>query len=187
MARLHEYQGKALLAKQGIAVPRGGVARSASEAADVARTLEGPVVVKIQAWTTGRAAIGGIAIAKTPQEAGEHAARMLAMRVGNFGVGEVLIEEKLNIARELFVSLFIDDHVRAPALLISTAGGSGIEGRAGDVHRIECDVQHGPDARALDEGLASSGLSPALRQQVADVATKVFALARAIEARSIEL
>src|SRR5437764_7109274 len=131
MARLHEYQGKKLLAERGIAVPRGGVARTTQEAAEVARTLNGPAVVKIQAWTTGRAAIGGIAIANTPQEAGEAAGRMLAMRVGNFGVGEVLIEEKLQIARELFLSVFIDDHARAPAMLISTAGGSGIEGRAG--------------------------------------------------------
>src|SRR5437660_679405 len=103
MARLHEYQGKKLLADRGIAVPRGGVARSADEAAEVARTLRGPAVVKIQAWTTGRAAIGGIAIAITPEEAGEAAGRMLSMRVGNFGVGEVLVEEKLSIYRELFL------------------------------------------------------------------------------------
>src|SRR5918992_2571321 len=58
MARLHEYQGKALLAKHGFTVPRGAPASSPEQAADVARQLGGPVVIKIQAWTTGRAALG---------------------------------------------------------------------------------------------------------------------------------
>ena len=61
MARLHEYQGKALLAQHGIHIPRGAAASSAIEAEAIARSLNGPVVIKIQAWTTGRAAIGGVA------------------------------------------------------------------------------------------------------------------------------
>jgi len=69
MARLHEYQGKQLLAQHGFSVPRGGPADSESTARDVAASIGGEVVVKIQAWTTGRAGIGGIAFAKSPQEA----------------------------------------------------------------------------------------------------------------------
>src|SRR5262245_36784762 len=109
MARLHEYQGKQLLAKAGIEVPRGGAAGSANEAAAVAKGLLDSgakgVVIKIQAWTTGRAGIGGVAFADTPEQAREHAARMLSMRVGNFPVSQVLVEEKLAIAREFFASL----------------------------------------------------------------------------------
>jgi succinyl-CoA synthetase beta subunit len=52
----------------------------------------------------------GSRVCNSPKDAGEAAGRMLAMRVGNFGVGEVLVEETLSISRELFLSLFIDDH-----------------------------------------------------------------------------
>ena len=95
MARLHEYQGKQLLAQHGFAIPRGGPADSEAAARDVAASIGGEVVVKIQAWTTGRAGIGGIAFAKSPQEAAVHAARMLGMKVGQFAVTHVLIEEKI--------------------------------------------------------------------------------------------
>ena len=74
MARLHEYQGKALLGEYGVAVPRSGVARSGDEAERIAVELGGGVVVKIQAWTTGRKAMGGVAIVGTPADARDHAA-----------------------------------------------------------------------------------------------------------------
>ena len=119
MARLHEYQGKAILAEAGLAVPRGHVAKSPDDAAQAAARLEGPCVVKIQAWTTGRAALGGVAFADTPSQAAEHARRMLQIKVGNFPVTELLIEERIAIARELFISLSIDDRERRPMLLIS--------------------------------------------------------------------
>src|SRR5690349_16740307 len=127
MARLHEYQGKQLLAQHGgFIIPRGGPADSESKALDVAAGINGDVVVKIQAWTTGRAAIRGIAFAKSPTEAAQHAARMLGMKVGQFPVTRVLIEEKIALARELFLSLSINDHERRPVMLLSLVGGSGI-------------------------------------------------------------
>ena len=122
MARLHEYQGKAVLASHGLAVPRGRVASSPAEARAIATELAGPVVVKIQAFTTGRAAIGGIAFADSPGEAEEHARRMLGLKIGQFGVTHVLVEERLSLAVELFVSLSIDERERAPVLLLAAAG-----------------------------------------------------------------
>src|SRR5438874_2231443 len=129
MARLHEFQGKSLLAQHGLAVPGGGPADSPEAAAAIARSLGVPVAVKMQAWTTGRAGSGGIIFAETPARAAEAAAEILHRRVGEFSVTHVLVEEKLAIARELFLSLFIDEHRRQPALLLSLHGGSGIEGR----------------------------------------------------------
>ena len=61
---------------------------------------------------------------------------MLGMRVGSFPVSQVLVEEKIGIARELFVSVFIDDRARAPAMLVSLTGGSGIEERGSQVRRF---------------------------------------------------
>ena len=67
MARLHEYQGKAILAANGFKIPRGRAATTADEAVAAAKELGGEVVVKIQAWTTGRAGIGEVALAKRPE------------------------------------------------------------------------------------------------------------------------
>ena len=80
MARLHEYQGKALLQQHQIPVPRGGPASLPGQARDLAATLAGPVVVKAQAWVTSRASLGGIRFADTPEQA-EAAGRALARTV----------------------------------------------------------------------------------------------------------
>ncbi|NUQ53887.1 MAG: acetate--CoA ligase family protein, partial [Phycisphaerales bacterium] len=144
MARLHEHEGKAVLKARGIEVPRGGVAASPDQAAKVARELGGPVVVKIQAWTTGRKAMGGVVFATSEAEVSDAANRLLEMKVGNFPVTHVLVEEQLKIAHELFISLTIDDSTRRPMLLIAGGGGTGIEERAATVSRIPCDVAAGP-------------------------------------------
>ncbi len=185
MARLHEFEGKAILSQHGLAVPRGGAAPSPAEAEEIARRLGGPVVVKIQAWTTGRAAMGGVAFAQSPAEAGEHARRMLAMTVGQFPVSHVLVEEKLAIARELFVSFSIDDRERAPVMLAALGGGSGIEERSGAVTRIGCSID-GVDEQALAAFLGGAGLGGA-GAAVGEAIRTVFAVARACEARSVEI
>ena len=187
MARLHEYQGKALLAKHGLSVPRGAAADSPEKAAEIAKSLGGTVVVKIQAWTTGRAAIGGVAFADTPQQAADHAKRMFAMHVGQFPVTQVLVEEKLVLARELFVSLSIDDHARSPAILLSLAGGSGIEDRATQVDRLACDVQTGPNVEELRSAVGRAQLDGKIRDDVLNAVMTVFKVARSIEARSVEI
>ena len=99
MARLHEYQGKAILAANGFKVPRGRAASNAEEAVATAKELGSEVVVKIQAWTTGRAGIGGVAFAKKPGDVSAHVDRMLAMKIGQFPVEAVLVEEKIDIDR----------------------------------------------------------------------------------------
>ena len=187
MARLHEYQGKALLAANGFTIPRGSAAATPDEAAAAARAIGGPVVIKIQAWTTGRAAIGGVAFADTPEQAADHARRMLALRVGQFPVTHVLVEEKIAIARELFVSLSIDDRARQPMILLSLRGGSGIEERAGHVARLGCDPARGVDESQLSAALAASDLPGAQREAVGAAVRAVFTVARKHDARSVEI
>src|SRR5213079_751908 len=161
MARLHEYQGKAILAANGFKIPRGRAASNADEAVAAAKELGGEVVVKIQAWTTGRAGIGGVAFAKKPDDVRAHAARMLAMKVGQFPVEAVLIEEKIDIEREFFLSFAIDDAARAPVIVFAAGGGTGIEERAASTRRTPCNVNRGPLDSAVSEAVASCGLSPA--------------------------
>jgi len=191
MARLHEYQGKAILAANGFKIPRGRAVSTADEAVAVAKELlvadRKGVVIKIQAWTTGRAGIGGVAFAKRPPDVRGHAARMLGLKVGQFPVETVLVEEKIDIDREFFLSFAIDDAARAPMIIFAIGGGSGIEERAATTRRIHCDVNGGPVDSAINEAVGSSGLSPAHAKELIESIHKLFATARSVEARSLEI
>ena len=187
MARLHEYQGKAILAANGFKIPRGRAAVNADEAVAAAKELGGEVVVKIQAWTTGRAGIGGIAFAKSPDELRTHAERMITMKVGQFPVEALLVEQKIEIDREFFLSFAIDDTARAPVIIFAVGGGTGIEDRAASTRRIRCDVNCGPMDSAVSEAVASTGLSGGHAEQLAESIRKLFAAARSVEARSLEI
>src|ERR1043166_8164255 len=145
MARLHEYQGKTILAANGFKTPRGRAASSANDAVAAAKELGGEVVIKIQAWTTGRAGRGGVAFAKKPDDVRTHAERMLSMKVGQFPVEAVLVEEKIDIDREFFLSFAIDDAARAPVIIFGVGGGTGIEERAASTRRIACEINTGPN------------------------------------------
>jgi succinyl-CoA synthetase beta subunit len=187
MARLHEYQGKAILAANGFKIPRGRAAATVDEAVAAAKELGGEVVIKIQAWTTGRAGIGGVAFAKDPDDVRAHAARMLAMKVGQFPVEAVLVEEKIDIEQEFFLSFAIDDAARAPMIIFAAGGGSGIEERAAATRRIPCDVNRGPLDSEVSEAVSSCRLSPAQAKQLAQSIQKLFDAARSVEARSLEI
>ena len=187
MARLHEYQGKAILADNGFAIPRGRAASNADDAVAAAKEIGDEVVVKIQAWTTGRAGIGGVAFAKRADDVRDHAKRMLAMKIGQFPVEAVLVEEKIDIDREFFLSLAIDDAARAPVIIFAAGGGTGIEERAASTHRVPCDVKNGPIDSALNEAVASCELSKNYAKQLAESVRKLFAAAKSVEARSLEI
>src|SRR5205809_3215970 len=187
MARLHEYQGKAILAANGFKIPRGRAVSTADDVIAVAKELAAEkkaaeVVIKIQAWTTGRAGIGGVAFAKKTADVRGHAARMLSMKVGQFPVEAVLVEEKIDINREFFLSFAIDDAARAPMIIFAAGGGSGIEERAAATRRIPCDVNRGPLDSAVDEAVAGCGLSHAYAKHLTESIRKLFAAARSVEA-----
>src|SRR5439155_8150482 len=184
MARLQEHQGKAILAANGFKIPSGRAALNTDEAVAAAKELGSEVVVKIQAWTTGRAGIGGVAFAKKPDDVRAHAQRMLAMNVGQFPVEAVLVEEKIDIDREFFLSFAIDDAARAPMIIFAAGGGTGVEERAAWTRRIACDVNSGPLDSVINEAVGSCGLSPAQATQLAGSIRKLFVAARSVEARS---
>ena len=91
-----------------------------------------------RAWTTGRAGIGGVVFAKGPDDVRDHAARMLAMKVGQFPVEAVLVEEKIDIEREFFLSFAIDDAARAPVIIFAAGGGSADMFFLGESHGLWC-------------------------------------------------
>ncbi|MCI0365728.1 MAG: acetate--CoA ligase family protein, partial [Phycisphaerales bacterium] len=187
MARLHEYQGKALLRQHGIATPRGEVASSPAEARQAAGRLGGATILKAQAWITGRKAKGAVVFADTPDDASAQASKLLAMTFGNFPVTEVLVEEKIAIKNELFVSISIDDQAQAPVMLLDWRGGSGIEDRAADVARLPIDVKSGINRFKLQDVVGKSGIDRSHHSSIVEAAVSLANIARQYEARSLEI
>jgi len=133
--KIHEYQAKAILARYGVPVPRGEVAFTKNEARAVAERLGAPVVVvKAQIHAGGRGKAGGVKLARSPEQAAELASQMLGMKLvtpqtGPAGriVKRLLVEEGLDIARELYLGMVIDRASAAPVFMASAAGGMEIE------------------------------------------------------------
>ncbi|MDY0020391.1 MAG: acetate--CoA ligase family protein [Anaerolineae bacterium] len=191
MARLHEYQGKELLKQFEIAVPKGGVATTPDEARALAAELGVPVMVKAQAWVTGRATMGGIKKAATPEEAAAAADQMLGMKVKGFTVEQVLVEEQLDIVREFYAGLIIDDRAQAPLMLFSSIGGTGIEEIAAahpdKVARLHVDVAFGLQEYQARNLVRKTGVSGKLQGELAALLVQLYKVASTYEARAAEI
>ena len=191
MARLHEYQGKELLKQFKIPVPKGGVARTPAEARQIAEGLGGEAMVKAQAWVTGRAGLGGIKKASNPAQAEEAARHMLGMKVKNFPVEEVLVEQRVEIAREFYAGVIIDDAAQQPLIMFSSIGGTGIEEIAqahpDRVARMHVDVGTGLlDFQARDL-VRQTGISGKLQLQLGGLLVNLFRVACTYDARTAEI
>jgi succinyl-CoA synthetase beta subunit len=136
--KIHEYQAKAILKKYGVAVPRGEMAETREQAEAVAKSLFDAgatgVVVKAQIHAGGRGKGGGVKIAKSVQEAGDLAAKMLGMMLITHQTGpegrivrRLLIEETLPIEKELYIGILVDRGESKAVFMASAAGGMDIE------------------------------------------------------------
>jgi succinyl-CoA synthetase beta subunit len=136
--KIHEYQGKGILKKYGVAVPRGVMATTREEAEATARDLLGSgatgVVVKAQIHAGGRGKGGGVKIARSVEETGEIAGKMLGMKLVTHQTGpegrivhRLLVEETLPIDKELYLGILVDRDEAKPVFMASAAGGMDIE------------------------------------------------------------
>jgi len=125
--RLLEYKAKAIFSRYGIPVPRGKVASSPAGARRVAELLHKPVVIKAQVAVAGRRKAGGINFASTPDEAEAAAASLIGRKLKGFKVRRVLVEERLKIAKELFLGIIVDRVTQSYVMLASSEGGVEIE------------------------------------------------------------
>ncbi|RLE30702.1 MAG: succinate--CoA ligase subunit beta, partial [Acidobacteria bacterium] len=132
--KVHEYQGKEILARYGVPVPKGIVITEASAARAAAEELGGRVVVKAQIHAGGRGKGGGVKLADNPGQAVEFAEQILGMtlitkQTGPEGqlVRKVLIEEALPIERELYLGIVLDRTEGFPCMMASKFGGMAIE------------------------------------------------------------
>jgi succinyl-CoA synthetase beta subunit len=124
---LFEYQGKQLLARQGIPTPSGEVAETPAEARAAAERIGGRVVVKAQVQVGGRGKAGGIKLADTPDEAETNAEAILGMDIKGHTVHRVWIEEASDIAKEYYASVTFDRGAKKPLVMLSAKGGVDIE------------------------------------------------------------
>src|SRR5882724_10820093 len=129
--KIHEYQAKAILARYGVTTPRGEVAFTKEEAREGAARLKTPVVVvKAQIHAGGRGKAGGVKLAHSPDEAADIASHMLGMNLVTIQTGpsgrivkRLLVEEGLDIKRELYLSILVD---RADSKVVFMASASEI-------------------------------------------------------------
>ena len=196
--KVHEYQAKRILADGGVPVPRGGPATSPDEARTVAEGLGGGAVVKAQVHAGGRGKAGGIKVVSSPAEAAEAAGGMLGTRLVTFQTGPegvpvdaVLVEEPLDIERELYVGIVTDGAARGPVVMVSEAGGMDIEEVAettpDKIMRIAVDPGLGLQpyqGRRIAYGL---GMGPAQVRPVASMMRALYGIFRDSDCSLVEI
>ncbi len=132
--KVHEYQAKALMALYGIPVPRSNLAATPEEARHFAIDFGKRVAIKAQVYAGGRGKAGGIKVADTADDAAACAEQLLGTRLVTHQTGpqgvpvqKVLVEEALDISRELYLSIVTDTSCRRPVIVASASGGMDIE------------------------------------------------------------
>ncbi len=197
MARLYEYQGKEVLKKEGVSVPKGSCVTSAEEAKRVAREIGKPVALKAQVWATGRFKAGGIKFANTPEEAEKAAQELIGSEVKGLPVEKVLVEEKLDVDKEFYVGVIVSDSykIKGPVLIASTEGGVGIEEVAArnpeKVATMTVDYLQGvgpAEANQLISKLSFNGaLSPELSSELSGIICNLYKAFKEYDARAAEI
>jgi succinyl-CoA synthetase beta subunit len=187
---LEEYAAKAALLKPaGIPIPQSRVCATAEEAVD-AVTVLGPAVVKAQVPSGKRGKSGGIRFANTPATAADAARAILGMQIGGHRVERLLVEERCEIARELYASVLIDVVARRPVVLFSMEGGMDIEEVAernpGAMRRHVVDLPRGFDANDARSLLANCDLGKS-SEAVANVLVRLYQGFRDHDSELIEI
>jgi succinyl-CoA synthetase beta subunit len=125
--KLHEYQSKDIFSRRGIPIPKGRIAENAEQARQIAAEAGRKVVIKAQVLVGGRGKAGGIKIANTPDEAETLADQILTMRIKGLPVRKVLVDEAINIAKEIYLGIVVDRAAKCATMMGSAAGGIDIE------------------------------------------------------------
>lgn len=191
MARLYEYQGKELLKQSKVPIPSGRLASSPSEVEQICKELNAPVVLKAQAWITGRASLGGIKFANTAAEALDYSSQMFGLEMGGFKVDKLLVEEKISIEKEYYAGIIIDDRNRCPVVIFSSIGGTGVEEIArhhpDKIANLKIDISKGLKDYQARNLIRHTGISGKQQMKIAAILFKLYQIARKYEARAAEI
>lgn len=175
---LFEYQARDLFEAHGVPVLAGIVAQTPEEAKAAAEKIGGVVVVKAQVKVGSRGKAGGVKVAKTPDEAFEHASAILGMDIKGHTVHKVMIAQGADIAEEYYFSVLLDRANRNYLAMCSVEGGMEIEQLAVErpeaLARIAVDPAVGIDRAKADEIVDAAGFDPELREDVAKAILKLW-------------
>ncbi len=185
--KIHEYHAKDIFARYGIPIPKGRVAATPDEAAEIAEELGGRAVVKAQVHAGGRGKAGGIKVVNSPAEAAEAAEALIGSTLVTFQtgpegapIGSVLVEEVVNVETELYVGMAIDGAAEGIVAIASAAGGMEIEEVAETTPEKIITVAVDPalglqpfQGRKLAYGL---GVAPELNRPVAGLMSSLYKL-----------
>ncbi|MCI4334639.1 MAG: ADP-forming succinate--CoA ligase subunit beta [Thermoplasmata archaeon] len=190
MVKLAEWRGKEIFRRYGIALPRGRVVRSPEEALSLTESgdIPLPCVVKAQVLAGGRGKGGAVRFASSPAEAAEAARGILGMEFHGETVKELLLEEKLPIARELYLSLTLDRSARLPLLIASAHGGVEIESVAeSDLLRLPIHPFAGLSSYEKRRVLRTLGLSGSTAKSVDGMLDRLWRAFQHEDAELIEV
>ena len=196
--KIHEYQAKEIFSGHGVPVPKGGVATTPAEAAKIALDLGGRVVVKAQVHAGGRGKAGGVKLVSSAQEAESVAGSLLGSRLVTHQTGpdgvpvrRVLVEEAVEVAKELYLSVVIDGGTETIVVMASEAGGVEIEEVAEQtpekILRVEVDPALGLmpfQSRRLAYGLK---VDAALVRPVVDIIASVYRVFETLDCSLAEI
>jgi succinyl-CoA synthetase beta subunit len=185
-----EHAAKSLILQPaGIPTPRGVLVTGAAEAAKAAQEI-GPCVVKAQVPAGKRGKAGGIKLADTPAEAEKAASQILGMRIGDYTVERLLIEEQGRIAREFYLAVLHDTAAKKPLILFSTEGGMDIEevaaAKPDAIRRLPVDIDNAPRARDIAAMLKGLDLGAA-EAQIAEIVDRLYRAFRTRDAELVEI
>ncbi|ASN51159.1 ADP-forming succinate--CoA ligase subunit beta [Sinomonas sp. R1AF57] len=188
---LFEYQARDLFEAHGVPVLAGIVAHTPEEAKAAAEKIGGVTVVKAQVKIGGRGKAGGVKVAKTADEAFEHATNILGMDIKGHTVKKVMIAAGADIAEEYYFSVLLDRANRNYLAMCSVEGGMEIEQLAVErpeaLAKVPVDPAVGIDAAKASEIVEAAGFAPELREKVAAVLVKLWDVFKGEDATLVEV
>ncbi|MBI5035443.1 MAG: ADP-forming succinate--CoA ligase subunit beta [Chloroflexi bacterium] len=176
--KLHEYQSKEIFARHGIPIPKGQIAENAEHARQIAAHTGKKVVIKSQVLVGGRGKAGGIKVANTPDEAEKLADQILAIRIKGLPVRKVLVDEAINIAKEIYLGVVVDRAAKCATMMGSAAGGVEIEEVARTtpekIVRVQIDPAYGLQDYQVRELAFAIGIDKALVRDFVAIAQGLY-------------
>lgn len=190
--KLFEFEAKDILKRYGILTPVGKVVSSPAEAESAAAEIGGPVALKAQVLVSGRGKSGGILFAHNPEEAKEVAAKLLSSTIKGFTVNNILVEQKIDLIEEYYISVTIDRQAKKYVAMASTSGGVDIEEIARE--SPEKIARHHVDPiKGFDEHMSWKMLAPFVALStpdaitISDIIHKLYRIAMDCDAELIEI
>jgi succinyl-CoA synthetase beta subunit len=188
---VQEHWAKQLLKEAGVTVPRGQVADTPDEAARVGASLKGRVAVKAQVPAGKRGKRGAIRFAEGPADVREAARHILGSTFASHAIEQVLIEECVPVARELYAAMVHDTSRKCPLVLLASEGGMDVEeihaAFPGKVATWPVDIRMGLDMVQASALVERRAIESVARTGVADVLVALYGLYRRLDAELIEI